>query len=96
MQLHSLPRQHLDYTQTADDTTYHKPDPRVFEPATAWLAGKNIQPNEVLYVGDGLHDMKAALGAGFSFLGVQTGLVSAADFKAAGAKSIPGIADLLT
>jgi len=95
LQEHKVPKGLLDYTQTADDTTFHKPDPLVFEPATAWLASKNIQPNEVLYVGDGLHDMKAALGAGFSFLGVQTELVSTDDFYAAGAKSIPSIANLL-
>lgn len=34
---HDVPRDLLDYTQTADDTPYHKPDPRVFEPVLAWL-----------------------------------------------------------
>ena len=38
-----------------------------------WLESEAIRPDEVIYVGDGLHDMKAALGAGFSFLGVETG-----------------------
>ena len=65
LDLHGFPCDIVDYTQTEDDTEFHKPDPRVFVPAAAWLAGRHIVPREVLYVADGLHDMKAALGAGF-------------------------------
>lgn len=94
LELLKFPHKLLDYTQTADDTTFHKPDPRVFEPAIVWLDKINIKPNEVLYIGDGIHDMKAALGAGFNFLGVETGLVTDQQFKKAGAKSLPTIAHL--
>lgn len=94
LQLHDIPRELLDYTQAEDDTPFHKPDPRAFKPALTWLRNQQINPREVIYVGDGLHDMKAALGAGFNFVGVETGLVTAEQFKKAGAKSIPGIADL--
>jgi phosphoglycolate phosphatase-like HAD superfamily hydrolase len=93
--LHQVPRELLDYTQTADDTPYHKPDPRVFEPAIEWLAEQQIRPDEVVYIGDGLQDMRAAIGAGFSFLGVETGLVTAEQFQAENTKSIPSIADLV-
>lgn len=93
--LHNIPENALDYTQTADDSIYHKPDPRVFEPALQWLSDQNILPREVLYIADGLHDMKAAIGAGFNFIGVETGLVSADEFGAAKAISIPTIAELL-
>lgn len=92
---HKVPRNLLDYTQTADDTSFHKPNPKVFEPAKQWLAAQNIEPNQVLYIGDGLHDMKAALGAGFNFLGVETGLVGAEEFKSANARSIKSIKDLV-
>lgn len=92
---HSIPRDIIDYTQTADDTSYHKPDPRVFDPAITWLKEQGIAPAEVLYVGDGLHDMQAAVGAGFSFLGVETGLVKADQFTAAGTTSIPEIGHLI-
>jgi phosphoglycolate phosphatase-like HAD superfamily hydrolase len=95
LELHGVPQEVIDYTQTADDTPFHKPDPRVFEPAKAWLAEQNVQPDEVLYIGDGLHDMKAAVAAGFNFLGVQTGLVTADEFTAAEAMSIQSIAELL-
>jgi len=95
LKLHKVPRAIINYTQTADDTSYHKPDPRVFKPATDWLKKQKIKPGEVLYVGDGLHDMKAALGAGFNFLGVETGFVTAAQFKDAGARSISDISHLV-
>jgi phosphoglycolate phosphatase len=91
---HKVPKKLLDYTQTADDTSFHKPDARVFEPSIAWLGKHGIKPNEVLYVGDGLHDMKAALGAGFSFLGVETGLVTKIEFTQAGALSISSLQNL--
>jgi len=92
--LHNMPRESIDYTQTADDTPFHKPDPRVFNPAIAWLEEQSVTPNQVVYIGDGLHDMHASLGAGFNFLGVETGLVTAEQFKEHGAKSIPSIANL--
>lgn len=93
---HNVPRELLDYTQTADDTSFHKPDRRVFEPALLWLASNAILPEETLYIGDGLHDMKAAIGAGFNFLGVETGLVTADEFLGEGATSISGIKELIT
>lgn len=91
---HEIPQEVLDYTQTADDTPFHKPDPRVFEPALTWLEAQVVRPEEVYYIGDGLHDMKAALGAGFNFLGVETVLVTAEQFAENNVISIPTIADL--
>ena len=85
----------IDYMQNSDETIFHKPDKRVFDPAIMWLETQNIRPNEVLYVGDGLRDMTAALGAGFDFIGVETGLTNGEMFKAHGAKSIPSIKYLL-
>lgn len=96
LELHGIPPELIDYTQTEEDTPFHKPDERVFDPALAWLQEQDVQPEEVLYVGDGLHDMKAALGAGFNFLGVETGLVTADQFKDAGAHSIPHVGFLAT
>jgi len=91
---YEFPNDLVDYIQTEDDTSYHKPDPRVFEPLLAWLADRKIESTQVLYVGDGLHDMKSALEAGFNFLGVTTGLVSAQQFTEAGSKSIKKLSDL--
>jgi beta-phosphoglucomutase-like phosphatase (HAD superfamily) len=93
--LHGVPRELVDYTQTANDTAYHKPDPRVFEPAVVWLAERQVEPNEVVYIGDSLYDMEAALGAGFAFLGVETGIVTAEQFAEQGANSIQNIGRLV-
>jgi len=90
-----IPRDLLNYTQTGDDTPHHKPDPKVFDPTLAWLESVHIRPDEVTYVGDGLLDMNAAVGAGFNFVGVETGLTTAKQFTAAGAVSVPGIASLV-
>ena len=95
LELLKIPSEFLDYTQTLEATEYHKPDPRVFEPALQWLAKRHIKPNEVLYVADGLHDMKAALGAGFQFIGVETGFTTHEQFLDHKVTSIPTIAELL-
>lgn len=91
----NFPVEAIDYTQTEEDTPYHKPDSRVFDPAKTWLAEQGISPDETLYIGDGLHDMNAALGAGFHFLGTETGLVDASGFQRAGARSIAHLGMLL-
>jgi HAD superfamily hydrolase (TIGR01549 family) len=90
-----IPRELFDYIQTEDNTSFHKPDPRVFEPALAWLGKLGIEPSEVVYVGDGLHDMEAALAAGFEFIGIATGLVTQDEFKANGATAISKLRDLI-
>lgn len=96
LKVHKIPTELLDFTQTSDEVDFHKPDPRVFDPALKWLKEMSVKPEQVLYVGDGLHDMKAALGAGFNFLGVQTGLVGADKFNSSKAKSIKSIEELLS
>jgi phosphoglycolate phosphatase len=92
---HELPRQLLDYTQTANDTAYHKPDARVFEPASVWLAECGVAFEDAVYIGDSLLDMQAALAAGLGFVGVETGLVTASQFAEHGVQSIPSVGDLL-
>lgn len=91
---HNIPREVIDYSQTADETSFHKPDPRVFDPATLWLNKHQVKPQQVLYIGDGLHDMRASVSAGFQFIGVQTGLVSGEEFTQQGVFSVPSIADI--
>lgn len=90
-----IPSELIGYTQTAEDTLFHKPDPRVFEPALKWLSDQQIAAREALYVGDGLHDMTAALDAGLNFIGVETGLVKANQFFEYGVRSLPSIGGLM-
>jgi len=91
---HEIPRDTIDYTQTSDETSYHKPDKRVFDPAIAWLKNKGVSPHETIYVADGLHDMQAALGAGLNFLGVETGLVTGEQFRSHGVESVANIGEV--
>ena len=84
----------IDYTQGQECSSVHKPNAAVFEPAFTWLKKRGIEKEEVLYVGDGLHDMQAATGFGLNFLGVETGFTSNSDFKKHGVDSVPHIGQL--
>ena len=90
-----IPINLIGYIQTAEESTTHKPDPRVFDQTRKWLDVKEVMPNEVLYIGDGLQDALASTGAGFQFLGVTTGLVSKKDFEEAGFSSIKSLKYLI-
>ncbi|MGL5263956.1 MAG: HAD family hydrolase [Candidatus Rhabdochlamydia sp.] len=90
-----IPKKLFDYVQAEDDTEFHKPDSRVFDPVLTWMAQQDIQSHEVLYVGDHLNDMIAARDAGMGFIGVGTGLVSIEEFKEHRVKGINQLADLV-
>lgn len=83
------------YFQASDDSEFHKPDPRVFDPTKRWLESRAIAPHQVLYIGDSMRDYRAADAAGFHFLGVETAADDMLSFYAAGALSIRAIGDLL-
>lgn len=53
--------EHFDVIVTSDDTQKHKPDP---EPLLHAAAKLHVKPEEVVYVGDSVHDVRCALGAG--------------------------------
>lgn len=75
--------------QGADHTLVHKPDPLVFEPALRRLEQLGISDKKnILYVGDGLHDLHAARGAGLDFVAVTTGLTDKDSFVQAGASRV--------
>ncbi|HSX28411.1 MAG TPA: HAD family hydrolase [Candidatus Saccharimonadales bacterium] len=90
-----VPENIFKYTQTADETDYHKPNPLVFEPALMWLASYNIAPRNVIYIGDSLDDLTAARGAGFQFIGVTTGITTKTEFNHRGALAINCLGELV-
>ncbi len=90
-----IPKALFDFIQTEDDASFHKPDPRAFDPAKIWLAEHDIKPYQVVYIGDSLFDMKASQGAGFHFIGVISGLISSSQFKKAGAVYVSNLSELL-
>jgi HAD superfamily hydrolase (TIGR01549 family) len=91
-----IPKELFDFMQSEEDTDFHKPDARVFDPAKQWLGVNGMQPREVIYVGDGLHDGKAAIESGMNFIGVETGLVTKKMFIDAGFISVSGLAKLIS
>lgn len=77
------------FIQTADEISYHKPDPRVFDPVLEILGtDKKIEKREVLYVGDSLRDFFAARDAGIHFVGLEENTTSREEFARAGADTI--------
>jgi len=83
------------YIQTAEDTEFHKPDPRVFNPAKIFLGRKSVALAQTLYVGDGLLDAQAASGAGLQFVGVGTGpKMTVKDFESEGFDAIDSVEGL--
>ncbi|MEO6602661.1 MAG: HAD hydrolase-like protein [Polyangiaceae bacterium] len=96
-QLHQLqlPVARLSLLQTAEDTPYHKPDPRVFDPALARLRQLGVSLGRLTYVGDSLKDFMAARDAGLSFFGVLRGTSSREEFAAAGARTVGSLDELL-
>jgi len=60
----------FSYIQASEDSEYHKPDAKVFDPLKIFLNSKGIKYSEVIYIGDSLDDYIAAKNAGIDFLGV--------------------------
>ena len=85
------PSAFFDYIQTVDMCEHKKPDGRVFAPL---LDKFHIAPQELLYVGDENKDFCAAIDAGAHFIGVTTGMSSAKEFSAAGARFVKNIGEL--
>jgi HAD superfamily hydrolase (TIGR01549 family) len=88
-------REPVSLLQTAEDTSFHKPDPRVFEPALAELSRRGIERSAITYVGDSLRDHAAARGAGITFWGVLRGTTSEQDFESLGVSVVPSLEALL-
>lgn len=96
VQLKSLgfPADWFSTIQTADDTEFHKPDPRVFHPTKEHFRKRELDGLSITYVGDSLKDHAAAINAGFQFFGILRGTTSKQSFATAGAATIDTLDDL--
>ncbi|MAG45233.1 MAG: hypothetical protein CMH63_00470 [Nanoarchaeota archaeon] len=74
----------FEFIHSYDDIKYPKPDPRVFDKALDKL---KLPPSEILYVGDSIHDAKAAMAAKLKFVAILTGHYSKEDFQKLGLKN---------
>lgn len=70
---------YFDYVVCSEDSVLHKPNP---EPMKAYLAKTGVSKEEVLYVGDTVHDMKCASEAGVDCALALWGCSSAQHIKA--------------
>lgn len=70
----------FDYIQTSEETTHHKPDPKVFLPIVTKFQERGISKNELLYVGDSLSDYYAASGAEIKFVGIADRTTESGEF----------------
>ncbi|MCL4367115.1 HAD family hydrolase [Patescibacteria group bacterium] len=78
----------------ADECPAHKPDPRVFDPAFAYLNKLGIDEFDTIYVGDSVSDLLAARSRGLPFVAVLTGTARKAEFLQAGLESRQILSDL--
>lgn len=83
------------YIQTEEDTTIHKPDPKVYDPILRKFKQDNIEKHELICVGDHLFDYHAAKGAGIDFYGIADRTTSKKEFDKLGVKTIRVISDLI-
>lgn len=83
---------YLDFTQTADENEFKKPDPRVFD---SMVESLKVSPDSTVYIGDEIKDFEAATSAGLQFIGVETGMANRRDFIDAGAVCVASLAHAL-
>jgi len=85
--------EHLfDVIVGSEDVPNHKPNPDGIQMAM-WKLGAT--PDETVYVGDALVDLKSAQAAGVRFIGVATGPTQAKDFLDSGVPVISSLGELL-
>lgn len=89
-----IPLELFESIQTAEDTTVHKPDPRVFQPTINRMKQHGIHQHDMVYIGDSQYDAQAANQAGIAFIGISGRSLSAESFADMGVPSIRTISEL--
>jgi len=90
-----IPPELFAFIYGSEDTQYHKPDPRVFDEVLAFLKEREIDKEEVVYVGDSIGDYEACRGAGVTYIAIPGRTVKKETFDALGIKTIPDITHLV-
>lgn len=91
-----IPESLFFHIQTYEDTEFHKPDPRVFDPAIEACIARGIQRENIRYVGDSLIDHEASVGAGIEFIGIYGHTAPKETFDHLGIRAIGDIKELET
>lgn len=82
----------VDFSICGDEVTNYKPNPEGVNRAIEFLGAK---PEQVVFIGDSLHDAGAAQNAGISFIGVTTGVCSRVDWEKEKLVYVDSVRDLL-
>ena len=67
---------HHNFVIAKEHTTYHKPDPKVFDHVFETINNPDIKEEHILYVGDNLFDYFAARDRGIPFIAVTSGVTT--------------------
>jgi phosphoglycolate phosphatase len=89
-----FPVEKFSFIQSADDTVYHKPDPRVFDPIKDHLQKQNINCSEIVFIGDSMRDYIAAKSAGILFYGITDRTTTYQEFNNNHINTISDITEL--
>lgn len=81
MQKLEFPVDKFFYIQSGEDTTIHKPDPKVFDPLIQKLKSMDVKPEDALYVGDDLRDFEASTKAGMQYIAIANHTTDANVFE---------------
>src|SRR3989338_8490687 len=65
-----IPKEYFTSIQGSEDVVYEKPSKMIFQ---VFLERHSLKPDQVVYVGDSVHDMETAKNANVPFIGVLTG-----------------------
>lgn len=76
-----LDRRRFFHFQVGEDCLYHKPQKEVFDAAMLKLRKKRISESQVLYVGDHVTDLQAAINREILFVAVLTGFTTRDEFE---------------
>lgn len=64
------------FLHCAEDCTFRKPNPQVFDHAFKILRSLGIHENQTLYIGESLNDYYSATARGIPFVAVTTGFTN--------------------
>ncbi len=82
------------HIQCGDDTVDLKPNPKVFIPLLSKLKLCQINPNEVVYVGDSVGDFQVSTAVGFQFIGIAEHTIPKLEFEKVEASFITDFSEL--
>ncbi len=80
--------EYIDFSISGDEVSKWKPDPEGILKSINFFKAKN---NQVVFIGDSLHDLKASKNAGIDFIGVLTGVCNEDDWGKEGVRYVDSV-----